>query len=373
MLAGLKAITYKELIQVRRDPATKFVFMIPVVQLLIFGYAIETDVRHVATVVFDADRRSASREFLHKFSATDVFDVLGEVDDVGDVREAIVAGRAHVGIVIPPRFSDDLVNRRRPLVQVLIDGSNNTVASQTLAAANGIALDVAFDLRTLASGDPTRGPPGAVDLRPKVLFNENMESAHFFVPGLVGIILQLTTVFLTAFSIVRERERGTMEQLMVTPVSKWALVLGKLVPFAVIGFIVTNVVLALMVLVFRVPIVGSVQLLLSLSVLFLLPSLGLGILISTIARNQAQATQLGLLVMLPSVLLSGFVFPREQMPLPIYVLSTFIPVTYYIEILRGIILRGSEAWHLWYPAAMLGLFAVVIFVASAFRFQKRVD
>ncbi|MHB1034923.1 MAG: ABC transporter permease [Pirellulales bacterium] len=368
MFAGLLAIIYKEVIQVRRDPATKVVFLIPVIQLLVFGYAINTDVRHMPTIVFNCDRRLESRQFLAKFGSTDVFRITEEAACAADVRQAIVAGRVQVGIIIPPDFSDDLANRRTAHVQVLIDGSNNTVAFQALNVANGIAIDeVVKRLKTMLPG---RMP---VELRPKVLFNENLESANFFVPGLVGIILQVTTVFLTSFSIVRERERGTLEQLMVTPISRPALMLGKLVPFAVIGCFETCVVLALMVFVFGVPIAGSKVLLLALSALFLLPSLGLGILISTVATNQAQATQLGILVMLPSVLLSGFVFPRPQMPLPIYIVSCFIPVTYYIDILRGIILRGASAWQLWLPSTVLLGFGGLIFLASTLRFKKRLE
>lgn len=367
MLHGLRAMVYKEAIQVRRDPATRIVLVIPVIQLLVFGFAIDTEVRHVPTVVFDADRRSASREFLSRFESTGVFTITGEAVDPAGVRKAIVSGRAKVGILIPPRFSDDLLHGRAAQVHVLVDGSNNTVATQTLAAANGIALQAA------AAQLQARGLRPPIELRPRVLFNENVESANFFVPGLVGIILQLTTVFLTAFSIVRERERGTMEQLMVTPVSRWALMLGKVVPFVFIGCAVSLVVLGLMVFLFHVPIEGNTALLLALSALFLVPSLGLGILISTIASNQAQAMQLGFLVMLPSVLLSGFMFPREEMPLVIYALSCLLPVTYYIEILRGIILRGAGMADLWPQAAVLGVFAVVIFTGSTLRFRKRLE
>jgi ABC-type multidrug transport system permease subunit len=363
MLAGLGAIIYKETIQVRRDPATKFVFLVPLVQLTIFGYAIDLDVRDVPTVVFNADRRAASREFVNRFESSGTFTVIDEVGDAAGVRDAIVSGRAQVGLVIPARFSDDLLHQRQPQVQVLIDGSNSNVAMQAMAAAAGIA----------DAAGPRGTAGGPIDVRPRMLFNENIESANFFVPGLVGIILQLTTVLLTAFSIVRERERGTMEQLMVTPVSRWALMLGKVLPFAVIGTVVICLVLSLMVFVFRVPISGNIFLLLALSGLFLVPSLGLGILISTVAQNQAQATQLGLLVMLPSVLLTGFLFPREQMPLPIYALSFAIPATYYIEILRGVILRAAGFEHVWPQAVALGVFAVVILTISTLRFHKRLD
>lgn len=364
---GLRAIIYKEILQVRRDPATKFVFVIPVIQMIIFGYAIDTDVRHVPMVVFDADRRGSSREFLKRLETTDVLVQREEADSVPAVRDAIVAGRAQVGVLIPANFSERLLAGQTAEVQFLVDGSNNTVATQTLMVANGVAFDAAVRrMRTVLGG------PLPIDLRPRVLFNENVLSSRFFVPGLVGIILQLVTVFLTAFSIVRERERGTMEQLMVTPVSRTALILGKLVPFAAIGFFEACLVLLLMVLVFGVPIAGSKALLLALSALFLLPSLGLGILISTLSTNQAQATQLGLLIMLPSVLLSGFMFPREQMPWPIYLISCLIPVTYYIQILRGVILRGASAGQLWLPAVALAGFAVVILIFAGQRFQKRV-
>ena len=362
---SLSAMIYKEAIQVRRDPATRVVFVIPMVQLLVFGYAIDTDVRDISTVVFDADRRAASRDFIARFENTDVFRVTGEVEDVPAVREAIVAGRASAGIIIPPDFSEDLLLGRAAQVQVLIDGSNNTVATQALQVSSGIAMETA--IRKLGQ----RAIP--ISLRPKVLFNEDVRSANFFVPALVGVILQLITVFLTAFSIVRERERGTLEQLMVTPVTRRTLILGKLVPYAVLGMVETGLVLLVMVYVFEVPVNGDKALLLALSALFLLPSLGLGILISTAATNQAQATQMALLIMLPSILLSGFVFPREQMPGWIYAISCLIPVTYYIEILRGIILRGATAWHLWYPTAMLAVFGVVIFTTSAMRFQKRLN
>jgi ABC transporter DrrB family efflux protein len=204
-----------------------------------------------------------------------------------------------------------------------------------------------------------------------MLYNPNMRSANFFVPGLVGVILQIVTLFLTAFSIVRERERGTMEQLIVTPVGRAALMLGKVIPYAVIGMIETGLVLAAMVWLFKVPINGSLALLLALSVLFLVTSLGLGILISTIAKNQAQAMQMSLLLMMPSILLSGFVFPRESMPGPIYVVTFVIPVTYYLQILRGIILRGASFEFLIEQTLILAVFALIIFTLSTLRFQKR--
>ncbi len=365
-MRGLKAIIYKELIQVRRDPATAFVFMIPVIQLLLFGVALDTDVRHIPTVVYDLDQRSAARELLAKFQATSYFDVVKHANTQDELYNTIVAGKAQVGIVIPPDYSDHVLAGRRATVQVLIDGSDNTVASRTLYVASGVGLNA-----SLAKLSAQGGAVVPIEVRPYMLYNPNMQSTNFFVPGLVGIILQIVTLFLTAFAIVRERERGTMEQLIVTPVGRAALMIGKLIPYACIGMIEVCLVLAAMVFIFRVPINGSLALLLLLSVLFLIPSLGLGILISTIAQNQGQAIQFSILIMMPSILLSGFVFPRESMPGPIYAITFAIPVTYYLQILRGIILRGATFEFLMQQTAALAVFGVVIFTLSTLRFQKR--
>ena len=211
-----------------------------------------------------------------------------------------------------------------------------------------------------------------IEIRPRLLYNPNLESSHFFVPGLVGIILQLVTVFLTSFAVVRERELGTLEQLFVTPVSRGGLLLGKLVPYAVLGFIATLIVLAAMVFVFGVPISGSLSLLLTLTMLFMVCSLGLGLLVSTIAKTQLEALQFAFLIMLPSVLLSGFMFPRAEMPLPIYLVSFAIPVTYFIEILRGIVLRGADLFDLWWAVSGLVVCNMVVLGLSLSRFRKQV-
>jgi ABC-type multidrug transport system permease subunit len=365
-MRGLSAIIYKELIQVRRDPATAFVFVIPVIQLLMFGYALDMEVRYIPTVVYDLDQRAASRELLWKFQTTRYFDVVRKAATREELHDTIVAGQAQVGIIIPPDYSDAVIAGRKASVQVLIDGSDNTVASRALNVASLVGLNTS--LAKLNVQGITELP---IEVRPQMLYNPNMRSTNFFVPGLVGIILQIVTVFLTAFSIVRERERGTMEQLIVTPVGRAALMLGKLIPYAIIGMAETAAVLVAMVWIFHVPITGSLALLLVLSVLFLIPSLGLGILISTVAQNQAQAMQMSFLLMMPSILLSGFVFPRESMPGPIYALTFAIPVTYYLQILRGIILRGTPLEFLWQQTAILALFGLGIFTISTLRFQKR--
>jgi ABC transporter DrrB family efflux protein len=264
-------------------------------------------------------------------------------------------------------------------VQVLIDGSDSQVASTALNTTNLLGFKLSEELLATsgaldamgAARDPTGAPALAIEMRPRLLYNPALESSHFFVPGLVGIILQLVTLFLTSFAIVRERERGTLEQLFVTPVSRAGLLAGKVAPYAVLGFVETLIVLAVMVVVFGVGIQGSVIVLLVLSVLFLVCALGLGLLVSTVAKTQVEAVQFAFVVMLPSVLLSGFIFPRSEMPTPIYLVTFAIPVTYYLEILRGVILRGAGLLHLLPEIAGLLIAGVVVFGLGLARFRKQ--
>lgn len=365
MLKGFWAIVFKEGVQIRRDPSTRFVFLIPALQTIIFGFAIDMDVQHIPTVVFDMDRSVESRRLIESFQNTGTFDIVGEAHGEKHIREQIIAGNAKVGILIPPDYSSNVISGKQATLQVLVDGSDSTVATNAVQTSLGIGQ--VYSLNSASIPIDQRG----LDVRPWVLFNPNLESSHFYVPGIIGIILQIVTVFLTAFAIVRERERGTLEQLAVTPVSKWALILGKLLPYSIIGMAQTLFVLVLMRYVFLIPVEGDLMLLLALSILFLLPALSMGILVSTVSQTQAQATQIGLLIMLPSVLLSGFAFPRETMPLPIYLITFLIPVTYYVQILRGIILRGAGLWALWPQTVALAAFTIFLVVLSSLRFQKR--
>jgi ribosome-dependent ATPase len=266
-------------------------------------------------------------------------------------------------------------------VQVLIDGSDSQVATTALNSAALLGINASLkratvfaeSLQLAAARDPTGRFAMPIEVRPRLLYNPNLRSAHFFVPGLVGIIMQLVTLFLTSFAIVRERELGTLEQLFVTPVGRGGLLLGKLIPYALLGFIETLVVLTVMVFVFRVPICGDLLLLLGTSLLFLFTALGLGLLVSTLAKTQLQAIQFAFMVMLPSILLSGFVLPRAPMPTPIYVITFAIPATYFIEILRGIILRGAGPADLWPQLAGLAVCCTVILTLSVARFRKQLD
>ncbi len=379
-MSGFAAILIKELFHIRRQPSTLFfMFVIPIIQTVIFGYAIETQIENIPAVVLDLDGRRHGRELVEKFGNMRTFAVIDRALDEASFDLALTSGRAKVGIKIPPDYSDRLVQREQVQVQVLIDGSDSQVASTALNATRllGQSISVALAkergraLQVAPARDAAGEPALPVEMRPRLLYNPGLESARFFVPGLVGIILQLVTLFLTAFAVVREREMGTLEQLFVTPVGRAGLLLGKVAPYALIGFAETLLVLAVMVYLFAVPIQGSIPLLLALSGLFILCGLGLGLFISTVARTQVSAVQAAFVVMLPSVLLSGFVFPRAEMPLPIYLVTFAIPVTYFIEILRGIVLRGAELADLAPHVAGLLCCMVVILTLSVARFRKQ--
>ena len=378
--SGLWAMLLKEFSHIRRERSTIFfMLVVPVLQTLIFGYAIQLDIEHIPTVVYDLDGRRHARELIESFGNARTFRVVDQVFDDDSFRRALTSGRAKVGVCIPPNYSDRLMRGEQVQVQVLIDGSDSQIATTALHASN--LLGVAQSSRiSRAFADtlpavPARDSVGRValpiEMRPRLLFNPDLESSHFFVPGLVGIILQLVTLFLTSFAIVREREQGTLEQIFVTPVGRMGLLLGKLIPYALVGGLETLIVLNVMVFVFGVPIHGSLLLLCALSSLFLVCTLSLGLLVSTIAKTQLEAMQFAFLLMLPSVLLSGFVFPREEMPFPIYLASFAIPVTYFVEILRGIVLRGADLRDLLSQVLGLTTCCVIVLSISVARFRKQ--
>ncbi|MHB0959922.1 MAG: ABC transporter permease [Pirellulaceae bacterium] len=377
---GFAAIMVKEFAHIRRQRSTLFfMLVVPVMQTIIFGYAIDTQIEHIPTVVFDQDGRGEGRRLVDAFVNTRRFELADFVYDDETFRRALTSGRARVGLRIPPNYSERLLRGEQVGVQILIDGSDSQVATTALTTAKllGIQLSIQAVLprSEAAHFAPSRGPAGTaglpIDVRPRLLYNPDLESSHFFVPGLIGIILQLVTLFLTSFAVVRERELGTLEQLFVTPVGRTGLLLGKLVPYAIVGFIELLVVICVMVYVFRVPIHGSVPLLLSLAMLFMVCSLSLGLLVSTLARTQLEAMQFAFVIMLPSVLLSGFVFPRAEMPFPIYVLTFGIPATYFIEILRGIVLRGADFLDLIPWVTGLVVCGIIIMWLSISRFRKQ--
>jgi ABC-2 type transport system permease protein len=365
---GFSAVFYKEALHVRRDFGTLFFsLIIPLLQMFLLGFGIDTNIRQINTVVFNADGRRESRELLDRLRNSDTFRLARFVETDHDLTDAIVSGKCRVGIKIPVDYSDKLLHQISAQVLVLIDGSDSSVAGQAINVTTAIGLDESLR-RVLANSDA----PFAVDMRPKILFNPDSRSPNFFLPGLTAILLLNVTTFLTAFSIVREKERGTLEQLFVTPVRPMGLLLGKLLPYLMIGFFELCMILTFMRFIFSVPIHGSVILLALLSLPYIFVSLSLGILISSKANSQAEAMQLAFLTILPSIFFSGYIFPRETMPKFFYVLSYFVPATYFIDITRGIILRGAGWVHLWIDAAALFLFGAMLLVIAARRFQNKV-
>jgi ribosome-dependent ATPase len=379
---GLWAVMVKEFFHIRRQPSTIFfMLVVPAIQTIIFGYAIDTQIENIPMVVFDMDGRAQGRQLVDAFANTRRFKIVDEVQNEADFGQAITAGDAKVGIKIPPYFSDRMIRGEQVQVQVLIDGSDSQVATTALNTAQllgiNMSLAIAREKAEAVQLAPARDPTGRGDLpieiRPRLLYNPDLKSAYFFVPGLLGIILQLVTLFLTSFAIVRERELGTLEQLFVTPVGRTGLLLGKLIPYAAVGFVETLIVLSVMIYVFGVPIRGNIWLLVSLAMLFMVCSLGLGLLVSTLAKSQVEALQFAFIVMLPSVLLSGFVFPRSEMPLAIYLVTFAIPATYFIEILRGIVLRGATFFDLIPMIVGLTVCGMLVLTISISRFRKQLE
>lgn len=362
-LRGFQAVFYKELRHIARDPVTlRFVLIIPILQLLMLGYAINTTVQHVPAVVYRGDHGRAAQAFIDALAGSRTFDIAGYVNSRAGLREAIVAGKVRVAFDIPENFTADILAGRQPAVGVLVDGSDSAIAQVAYGSASAFA---GVPLR-----DVTTAQVPAFGVRPFVLFNPAMRSADFFVPGLIGLVLQNITVILTALSIVGERERGTIDQLLVTPIGTAGLMLGKLVPYGLVGGVIFATVLLTMRFVFDVPIVGNVLLLAFLSTGFLFTALGLGLFISAFAQNQMQAMQMAIFLILPSTLLSGAIFERSLMPALIQPLAYLIPMTYYIDILRGIILRGAGLTELWPAALPLFAYGLIIFAISSFIFAR---
>jgi len=366
---GFNAVFYKEALHVRRDFGTLFFsLIIPLLQMFLLGFGIDTNIRQINTVVYNADGRRESRELLDRLRNSDTFNLVRYVNSDHDLNDAIVSGKCRVGIKIPVDYSDKLLHQMNAQVLVLIDGSDSSVAGQAINVTTAIGLDES--LRRVVAN--TADPAFAVDMRPKLLFNPDSRSPNFFLPGLTAILLLNVTTFLTAFSIVREKERGTLEQLFVTPVRPMGLLLGKLLPYLMIGFFELCMILTFMRFIFSVPIHGSVLLLALLSLPYIFVSLSLGILISSKANSQAEAMQLAFLTILPSVFFSGYIFPRETMPKFFFFLSYLVPATYFIDITRGVILRGAGWVHLWTDAMALFLFGTILLFIAARRFQNKV-
>ena len=360
---------WKEFIQMRRDRLTLGMMLgIPAIQLTMFGYAIQTEVRHLPTVVLDESRSSESLALVDQLRNTGNFDIVGYVPDRKSLDQEIRAGRAMAGVVIPPTFLSDLRRGRTAQAQVIVDAADPLASSSAMSGAvqAGAARSMAILARVTG-----RGPPLEVRVRP--WYNPGLRSAVYIVPGIIGVLLSVTMILITSMSIVRERERGTLEQLIVTPIDKTSLMLGKIVPFVLVGYVQMSVILLLGWLLFDVPVRGSLPLLYLLTFAFIVASLGLGLFISTMVRSQAQAMQLGFFFLLPNILLSGFMFPREAMPPLAQWIGLALPLTHFLKVLRGIILKDVGIVELWRPTLVLVFLSTLFLVLSVRRFSKRIE
>ncbi len=366
---GLGAILFKEFIVVWRDPMTLFfMFFPPLIEMIAFGYALDNDVKHMATIILNEDRTVESRQLIDRFVNTQTFRVVGEVQSLEEMKSEMRKGRAYVGLQIPPTFTRDVRAGRSAQVQLLVDGSNSTTALQALNT--GLAVALTQSMESLLRETGRRGVP--IDIRPQMLYNPAMRSPNFFVPGVIGVVLQIGTTVATAMALVRERERGTLEQLLVSPLSRAGLMLGKLVPYLCIGMAMAVILFLIMRFVFDVPIVGNVMGMMFSTLVYVFALLSLGLLVGTKAENQMQALQMSMVFLLPSVFFSGFIFPRETMPWIFYALGALFPTTYFIALMRAIILRGAHLFEYWPNLAILIIMSILLFVFCALRFRKKI-
>jgi len=369
-LAGntLWPMLWKEFVQMRRDRFTLGMMVgLPAIQLLLFGFAIRTEVRHLPTVVLDESRTAESRALVDAIRNTGNFDIVGSADGRDDVKRLVERGDAKAAVIIPPDYETNIKRRRTAQAQVIVDAADPLASA---AAISGATLAGQARSAALAPSSRRATP---IDVRVRPWYNPALESSIYIVPGVIGILLTLTLLMITSMALVRERERGTLEQLIVTPISKTGIMLGKVLPFAVVGYVQVTVILILGRFVFDVPIRGSVPLLYLITAPFIIASLALGLLISTVVRTQVQAMQLSFVFLLPTVLLSGFMFPREAMPTFAQWLGGAVPVTYYMRVLRGILLKGVGMDALWRDTLALAAFAIVLIAFSVRRFRKNIE
>ena len=372
---GLLRVIVKELFQLRHDRRMIPVLVAgPLIQMLALGYAANTDVNRVPTLLVDQDRTPASRALTDRFTASGYFSLVGAVDSADQVEPWLVDGRAQVALVIPGRYGEDVAAGRPPRVQVLADGTDANSAVVGLGYASKILGDVGAELVRRPGAPAAAAAGGGVELVPRVWYNPDLKSRWFYVPAVLALVLMLVVMMMPSMAVVREKEIGTLEQIIVTPLAPWQLIVGKLAPFVVIGLVDMLLVTGVARWLFGVPLRGSLLLLMLLTLLYLLNTLGLGLLVSTLVNTQQQAMMFSaFVVMVPMIYLSGLLFPIENMPHAIQIVTYAVPVRYYANVIRGIFLRGSGLAALWPDAlALLGIGAFLLTLASR-RFRKSLD
>jgi ABC-2 type transport system permease protein len=364
------AVMQKEFVHLRRDKGALFlVFFLPLVQLTLYG-AIDQTVKDLPTVIVDHDRSRYSRELLDEMRATKTFKIALITSSADEARSAIAAGRVRVGVEIPPDFHERRAEGSGANILVLIDGSDSTVSAQALAAINGLAATKNLEAAEARSTSGTVKLESALLAHPVILFNPSGRTANYIIPGLVAVILQLIGIVQTAIAIVREREKGTLEQLLVTPIDPLGLMLGKVVPYLFVGVGEVMLILFAMRFGFGVPIRGSIVFLFAMCLVYLFALLSLGLYISTVARTQQQAQGMAQLFFLPAIFLSGYIFPAAGLPWPLYWLGRFMPVTHMIEIMRGVVLREATVLEMMPSVLALVAMSLVLMTLTVRRFRK---
>lgn len=373
-LQRLWSIMRKEIIQILRDRRTLgTIISLPIIQLVLYGY-LSNEVLHQPTIVWDQSKTAESRVLIRAFENTRYFTVRLAARNMKDIEQGLDVGEAKIGIVIPPDYATHIRSGQPTSVMVVVDASDATSAQVVLSVARGIGTRLSADLGVDMIRRRGQQPPvAAVDVRTRAWYNPDLKSQIFIVPGVLAVIMQFTTTFLSVTVIVRERELGTLEQLVVTPIQPIELMLGKIIPLMVLGYINMTFILLLAWVWFGVAVKGSLMLLYAMTLAFFLSSLGIGTLISTVSKNLQQALQLSQITLLPSILISGFLFPRESLPVALQWAGQALPLTYYIIVVRGIIIKGVGFGLLWRQIIPLVVLALVVFGLAIRRFQKKID
>lgn len=366
------SIVKKEFIQIKRDKASLIIaIMTPIIMMLLFGYAVNTELENINTAVLDMSNTKESKDLIKTFDDTKYFKVTENAESMDEVTHDINAGKIHAAIIVPSDYAEKLSKNQKPGLKILIDGSDPTTARTALNA--GTLTAEHYGMSKVSKAISKNLNLGGISVESKVLYNPDLKSKNFTIPGLVGLILQNVTILLTAFSLVREKERGTIEQLVVSPLKSREIILGKLVPYILIGFGDFLLSMFLGFCYFGVPINGSISLLIFLGLGFVICSLAIGLLISTASKTQLQAMQMTFMVLLPSILLSGFVFPREAMPKIIRALSYLMPLTYFLDIIRSIVLKGVGMNYIYTDVIVLLAFGLVLLTLSVLQFRKKLE
>lgn len=373
MLLRFLHLVSKEFIHIRRDPRTLGIMIVmPLVMLILLGYAATTDIEHLRTAVYDGDKSLQSRRLIEAYRASNSFDIVKYVAREDELVYLIEHGDVRGALVIPAGYGEKMTAQEKAEVAFLIDGSDPTAANTIFSASQSVGQSITAKLIEKRMGRPVDAMPG-IEVRPRVWYNPNLKSAYFMIPGMIVLVLFVFTILFTATSIVRERELGTIEQLIITPIRPLELVVAKVMPYVVISFVVVVEVLTIGVLLFGVPINGSVPLLLGLAAMFLLTSLGVGILVSTIATTQQEALLMTVATALPTVYLSGFLFPIEAMPRWLQFITYIVPARYAMVIMRGIILKGVGLEILFEQVVAVLIFSTIVVVLAATRFKKKLE